>query len=348
MTITPAFFTDLETNMKSIQMNEYSRLTRHLWWQNIAKVITTVSRKEKIFWLLETAQIERPNASHGGGQAVYDELVSLYTEVEAENAIAGLTLKKEPMEDLENGIVGGEAMRVSAAWARQTGAHAAYWPQQQIAKSLIANPTTYDGKPFFSVDHPYNPYDTGAGTFRNVFTGSASGIYPGALPIHNGTVEAAILNIAKAIAYVASLKMPNGVLPRNLRLSKILHPPALTARVQQITNAKFIAQSAGSAAGTGDVEAVVRNFGLGQPIECPELGSAFGGSDTSYYLAMEEVTSSELGAFIYNIREPFNTTYHGPQTDAQLAQIREFQWNLEGRNSVSPGHPFLLFRADKD
>src|SRR5690606_30192033 len=105
----------------------------------------------------ETAQIERPNASHGGGQAIYEDLVSLYTELEAENAVAGLTLKKEQMDDLENGIVGGEAMRLAASWARQTGAHAAYWPQQKIAEAILANMTTYDGKTFFALAHPYNP-----------------------------------------------------------------------------------------------------------------------------------------------------------------------------------------------
>ncbi|HSC88276.1 MAG TPA: Mu-like prophage major head subunit gpT family protein [Polyangiaceae bacterium] len=347
MPVTPEFLTDLETNMRSITVDQYKRLTRDTWWNKIAKVVPIKSKKERIHWLLETAQIERPNASHGGGQQIFEDMVSLHTEFEAENAVAALTLKKEQMEDLENGIVGGEAMRLAASWSRQVASHAAYWPQQEVGKALIANPIGYDGQNFFDVDHPYNPYNTGAGTYRNVFTGSASGIYPGALKIDSSvTVDVAVQNIAKALAYVASLKMPNGVLPRKLKLAHIFVPPALTARAQQVTNAKFIAQAASSGGGSGDVEAVIRNFGLGQPVQIDEIGSAFGGSDTSWYLGMEDITNDELGAFVYVDREPFSVNYHGPQTSAELARKRTFEWTLEGRNTVAPGHPFLLFRCD--
>lgn len=340
--ITPQFLFDLESNMRLITTNEYNRLTSRLWWRTITKLMPSQAKKERINWLLETAKIER--TIRGGGQAIFDDIVSQTVEYENENAAAGLKLKKEQLEDLD-----GNGVQLATHWSRQIGAYSAYWPQKMVAQAILANPVTYDGLAFFHASHPVNPFNTGAGVFANVFTGAASGIYPGALPIHAAaaTVEEAVANIAKAIAYVAAIKMPNGEDPRFLRLAHILVPPALTARAQQITNAKFIAQNAGGGgAGSGDIEAVVRNFGLGQPIEVAELGSAFGGSDTSYYLAMEEITSSELGAFIYIDREPFAVNYHGPMTDADLARIREFQWTTEGRNTVAPGHPYLLFRCD--
>jgi phage major head subunit gpT-like protein len=338
--ITPAFLFDLESNMRLITERQYQRLGSQLWWQKIAKVMPSQSKKERINWLLETAKIER--TIKGGGQITFEDIVSQTTEFENENAAAGLKLKKEQLEDLD-----GNGVQLATHWSGQMGSYAAYWPQKMLAAALIANPTTYDAKAFFAVDHPVNPYQPGYGTFRNRFTSAASGIYPGAIPIDSSvTVDAAIANIAKAIAYIASLKMPNGEDPRFLVLDTIFVPPALVARAQQITNAKFIAQAAGSAAGSADVEAVVRNFGLGQPIEVPELGSAFGGSDTTYYLGMKEITSNELGAFVYVNREPFSVVYHGPQTDAELARMREFQWTTEGRNTVQPGHPYLLFRCE--
>ena len=66
----------------------------------------------------------------------------------------------------------------------------------------------------------------------------------------------------------------------------------------------------------------------------------------TYYLLMEEITSDELGALVYVDREPFQVVYHGPQTSAELARIREFQWTTAGRNVVGYGHPYNLFRCE--
>lgn len=337
--LTPSFLYDLETNMRVITSREYERLTSRLWWNQVAKTMPSQARKERISWLLDSAQIYRTTS--GGGQMIFDDILMQTVEYENQNAAAGLELKKEQLEDLD-----GNGVELATHWSRQIGAYSAYWPQKVVAQAILANPTGYDNVAFFANNHPVNPFNTGAGTYANLFTGASSGIYPGAIPIDTSvTVDVAVQNLAKAIAYVASLKMPNGVDPRFLRVASIIVPPALVARAQQITNAKFLAQAAASGGGSGDVEAVIRNFGLGQPIEAPELGSAFGGSDTTYYLAMETITSNELGAFAYINREPFAVNYIGPMTDAEFARQRKFQWTTEGRNTVAPGHPFLLFRC---
>lgn len=338
--ITPSFLFDLESNMRVITAQEYERLTSRLWWNRICKLgPPSGAKKERVSWLLDTARIQRTNK---GGNLEFEDIVSTTTEIEHSNAAAGLKIKKEQFEDVD-----GNGIDYASHWSRQMGAYAAYWPQKMLAQQMLANGLTYDGQAFFASAHPVNPFNASAGTFSNVFTGSASGIYPGALPIDSSvSVDVAVANIAKAIAYVAAIKMPNGEDPRFLRLADIIVPPALAARAQQITNAKFIAQvAATNAGGSGDVEALIRNFGLGQPIEAAELGSAFGGSDTTYYLAMEEITTNQLGAFSYIQREPFSVLYYGPQNDAQLARIREYQWLTEGRNSILNGHPYLLFKA---
>lgn len=338
--IIPSFLFDLESNMRMITSQEFERLTSKLWWQRVCKLgPPSNAKKERVSWLLDSARIQHTGK---GGNVEFEDIVALTTEVEHQNAAAGLKIKKEQFEDVD-----GNGIDYATHWSRQMGAYAAYWPQKQVAAQILANGNTYDSQPFFSTAHPVNPFKPSAGTFSNVFTGASSGIYPGAIPIDSSvSVDVAVQNIAKAIAYVASIKMPNGEDPRFLRLADIIVPPALVARAQQITNAKFIAQlAAAGAAGTGDVEAVIRNFGLGQPIEATELSSAFGGSDTTYYLAMEEITTNQLGAFSYIQREPFSVLYYGPQNDAQLARIREFQWLTEGRNSILSGHPYLLFKC---
>jgi hypothetical protein len=328
--ITPEFLFDLESNMRLVTSREYERLLKKLWWRTICKEIPSGAKKERISWLLDSAKISRTTRS--GGQVKFEDIVSRTTEYENENAAAGLKLKKEQLEDLD-----GNGVDLAAHWSRQMGAYAAYWPQKMLAKAIRDNGTTYDGKAFFATDHPVNPFRTSYGGYSNKVTDC---------PIDTSvSVDTAVENVAKVIAHAAGYKMPNGEDPRSLQVAGLIVPPKLTARAQQITNAKYIAQDSASAGGSGDIEAVVRNFGLGQPIVAPELGAAFGGSDTTYYIAMEEITSNELGAFVYVNREPFGVIYHGPQTDAQLARLREFQWTTEGRNTIGLGHSFLLIKC---
>jgi hypothetical protein len=337
--MTPEFVHDLETNMKLITSEEYQRLNANMWWEKVAKLLPSLSLKERLIWLLDSAQIERGEA----GNRVFEDMVSKTTVYENEFATAGLTITKEQFEDLD-----GNGVKLATSWSRQMGSLAAYWPQKVIAEAIRNNGDTYDELAFFHTAHPVNPFKEGAGTFANRFTGASSGAYPGACPIDASvSVEQAILNLGKAIAYVRSLKMPNGVDPRMLRIAGILHPPALTTRAQQITNAKFIAQSTSGGAGSGDVEAVVRNFGVGQPIEADELGAGFeNGSDTHYYLLVDEITTNELGAITYVERESFNIQYHSDMDDSVLARLRKLQWLESGRNTVGMGHPYLMFRCE--
>lgn len=341
--LTPEFLFDLESNMRTISEREYNALLENLWWRSVAKEMQSGAKKERINWLLETAKIER--TIEGGGQVSFEDIVSRTTEYVNENAAAGLELKKERFEDHD-----GNGVDLATHWANQMGAYAAYWPQKEIARAMRANGVTYDGLPFFSPigsPHLVNPFKPGAGSFANDFTGVASGLYPGAVPVDDSvTVDVAVSNLSKVIAYIASIKMPNGEDPRGLRVEGLLVPPALAARAAQLTQAEYIAQAAASGGGSGDIRAIISRWGFGVPQQADELASVFsGGSDTTYYVIAKQMTSSELGAMVYVNREPFSMIFHGPMTDAQLARTRKLQWVTEGRNVVGLGHPYLLFRC---
>lgn len=343
MSITPEFLFDLESNMRVIAEEEFNRLSQDLWWTEVAKTMPSSSKKEIVHWLLSTAKIVRPNASHGGGQAIFEDQVMETTEFENENATAGLELQQTEFADLD-----GNGLNLATEWASQIGSLAAYWPQKVIAEAIRNNPNTYDDLPFFSAigaPHPVNPFNVGAGTFANDLTGAAAGSYPGAVPVNGVTVDVALENLTKVRAYVAGFKMPNGEDPRKLRINKILCPPALTFRLEQLTQAKFIAQAAAAGGGASDVEAAIRRNGLGTVIEVPELGAEFGGSDTTYYVLTETITTNQLGAFIYVDRQPFSINFHGEMTDAQLARMQKMQWTVNGRNTVGAGHPYLMLRC---
>jgi len=342
--LTPAFVMDLEKNMRVISAQEYQRLLGSLWYSRVAKTMPSGAKSERVTWLLDTATIEYTDRLGGG--VTFDDILSRTTEFENRAATKGLKLNRFQLEDHD-----GNGIALAEHWSRQIGAYSAYWPQKQIAAAIRnggeATSTTYDGRPFFDTAHPVNPFDSSLGTFRNDFTSTSSGVYPGAVRIDTGvTVDVALDNLQKAKAYIQSLKMPNGEDPRGLRVAGLIVPPALAARAVQLTQAKFIAQDAGSGGGGADVEAVIANMGYGQLIVADELSSAFtNGSDTTFYIVAEQLAGDQLGALVYVNREPFSVVYNGEMTSAELSRMNEMQWIVRGRNVVGYGHPYLLFRC---
>lgn len=349
MALTPQFLVDLETRMQTISEREYARLTANLWWQQITKVKQSTGKKDILTWLLSTAMI-RP--LENGGKMIFEDLVARYTEVVNKFAGAGLILTKAQLEDTYNGIVGGEGMDLAGEWSSQIGAYMSYWPQKQVSHLLKNGHTAslytgYDGKAFFASDHPVNPFNDAAGTFQNIFTSSASGSYPGACPIDDSvTTDVALQNMGKIFSYIASIKMPNGEDPRFLRPKALIVPPRMFPRAVQLTQAKFLAQTAGSGAaqgGSGDVEALIKGLGYATPTMADEL-SGFE-DDKTFFVAAEQATSSELGAVVYVERDAFAINFYGTQDQAVLNRKDELEWHAKGRNTVSSGHPYLLFKC---
>jgi hypothetical protein len=343
--ITPQFLIDLESRMQIAMESSYAGLLSNLWWQNVARVRPSTGRREIVTWLLSTAQIRDQGK---GGNVRFDDLVSTYTEYENKVAGAGLKLSKYQLEDTDGG-----GMDLAGQWSSDIGMQAAYWPQK-LATHFLKNGHTlgsaggytgYDSVAFFSASHLVNPADPSGSTFANLFTGGASGSYPGALPIDESvSLDVALANLAKLSAYVASIKMPNGEDPRSLRLKGLLVSPRLMPRASQLVGAKFIASTAtGGVGGTSDVEAYIRQLGLAQPIQADELAGFE--SDTTYFPIIEAVGATQLGAAIYSEREAFKVNFYGPQDQVTLGRKKEFEWTCEGRNAIAPGHPFLLAKV---
>lgn len=340
--LTPSVLMDLESRMKVLTESEYARMRDNLWWQTITKVRPSNARREIVTWLLSTAMIK--DLGKQGGNISFDDLVATYTEYENKFAGAGLKLQRAQLEDTDGG-----GMDLAGQWATDIGAYMAYWPQKQVTYFLKNGHTAslftgYDSKAFFATDHPVNPLNTSLGTFQNIFTGAASGSYPGACPIDDSIDDDdALINLAKMFSYIATIKMPNGEDPRFLRPKAILCGPRMFPRVVQLTSAKFIAKVAGSGAGSADVEALIKAMGYATPTLCDEL-SGFE-SDTTFFVAAQQASTSQLGAVVYSDREPFRINYYGTQDQAELNRRQELEWHCIGRNVVAPGHPYLLFKG---
>lgn len=352
--VTPQFVMDLESRMRMIQETEYTNLAAasYMWWQYVAKVLPSQSRREIITWILNTVQLE---STGKGGNIAFDDMYVQETEYEADDAGKGLKLRRKQFEDLD-----GNGVKLATEWVAQMGAQFAYWPQKQIATLLQVGESTlaYDSVNFFANNHPLNPFRASVGTYANLLTGAAASTpstdpndaaYPGACPIDvSVSMELALTNLSKVYSYISKIRMPNGSDPRRLRPVKILCSPLLFPRAVAITQAKFLATAAGAAAaqgGSSDVEALIASLGYGMPVQCDELTD-----DTSYYIVTQQQGSTQLGGLVYVDREPFTIRYYtgrggGTGVDAILDRADVLEWHSSGRNVAAPGQPTCIFKV---
>lgn len=336
--VTPSFVMDLESRMRRITETDYLRLAKDLVWDKFTKVVPSGSRREIITWILNTAHLEDQGF---GGNIAFEDMVLLETEFTSKTAGKGLRLKRQQFEDLD-----GNGIALATEWSAQMGAQHAYWPQRQAIQLLRDGETgiAYDSKAFFATDHPNNPFDAAAGTYKNLFTGAD------AAPIDDSvSAEVAIKNLGKVFATIASMKMPNGKDPRRLRPAALLVAPQLFPRASQVTSAKFIsAVSAGSGGGTMDIEGLIARLGYAAPSVLDELSDFESG--TSYFVIAEQLASSQLGGLVYVDREAFSIRYYtgqggGTGVDAFLDRADMLEWHTKGRNVAGYGHPFLIFKV---
>ena len=392
--ITPSFVMEYERRMRAITEDEYVRRLKKLWWNKVARPMPIEGKTERVAWLLDTATIE-PIGPTGTGRLGFEDMVSLSVEYPTFRHGKGIRVQRDQIEDLD-----GTGLDVLAKWSSNIGNETAYYPQRLLAQILLngtnadGSANAYDGVPFFSDytnPHPNNPYDPTRGYYANWLHGSAtvgtptftpSGYGPIALPPNPGacaiddsvTPENALINLGKAIAYIASLKMPNGVDPRFLSVAYMIVPPRMAPRVRQLTSAKLIAQTAGSGGGGADVEALIRGWELGEPVVAAELAastnyafkmafvdangndtflpeSSIKGSDTTYYIVCQEMQTTKLGGLLLVQRKPFKVNYYtgdsgGTGMTEQLDRQNEFEYHVQGRMAPAYGHPYTIFRCD--
>lgn len=387
--LTPLFQMEYERRMRAITEQEYVRrlLSQHTWWNKLMRPMPIDGRTERVTWILNTAMIE-PIGPTGVGGITFEEMVTQTVEYPTYRHGKGIKVHRDQIEDLD-----GTGLNFLAEWSAQIGNEIAYYPQRLAAQLILngantdASATAYDTVPFFADNtthsiggtnvhgHPYNPFRPNLGGYQNWLHGASSGSYVGALPIDDSvSADVALINLAKLFAFVASVKMPNGVDPRFLTPAFILAPPRMAPRVHQLTDAKFLAQAASGGAGTADVAAYIQSFGMGQPVIAQELGAAFTytfqspfvtqssgqtnflsetvtGSDTTYYLVCQEMRTTTLGGLLLVQRKPFKVNYYtgdtgGTAMSAELDRTNEFEYHCQGRVSAQFGHPYTIFRVD--
>ena len=378
--ITGSFVFSVEQEYRVLMERNYLKLAKTLWYPRLTKVHDTDSKSEIFEWLLQTATIDQLSPQDGGeesGNLQFEEISSVLKTIAPAHHGKGYRIDKMRWENSLN-----RGMDPVGEWIAAQSLYAGYYPQKQIAIRMMLGQTinSYDNVPFFSKSHPVNPNIPKLGTYANLFTGAAvaatAGVvgsgYPGALPIDDSVdVNTALTNLTKAVAYVTgSVTQPNGQDSRNLEVAYLIHPPRMTARVQQLLDtrnvskyAKIIAQAVGSAGGSADVGAVIESLGLAEPVRAVELDgnrsfpaylsgpagpvTTATGSDTTYYLVCKEAEQTELGAMIMNLRQPFKMNFYSGEAgaegiDAVLGRSQKMEWHHNAYMGFDVGHPFAM------
>lgn len=329
---------DTQSAMRSIEEYEYARLASNLWWTKIAKTIEIDSAVEIVNFLLSTAMIQ--DAGLAGGNFLGSEIVQLTQAYEPQHGTGRLKLKLDQWKDSK----GKMAIDLATKWAADMGAYMAYWPQKKIVEMLKANTAVgYDSKVFFATDHPLNPKNVGAGTYSNLITDDDYTITASKGPAEN------LAALQRLRTHIKTIKMPNGVDPRFLRVAGILAGPSVAPYAVEATQAKFMPKVAASGAGAGssDVTPMQGALGYGEVIEADEFtGDEY--DDGAYFVICEQLASSQLGGVVYVNREPFVINYYTEAMIPQLMHANETEHLLDGRNVVGPGHPFLIFKVQPE
>jgi hypothetical protein len=368
---TADFLFSLEKDMRVINDQSFlERLTEDdIWYTDLLKVFPMKGKSERFNWLIDTSSIERLSPNDGGeagGNLTFDELSTVTQEYfPAHFGRATKISKIKLMNMMQAGL------NPLNAWAKGVARYGAYVPQRELAITILNGENTlgYDGVNFFSTSHPVHPLIPGLGTYANLFTGASSGSYPGACPIDDSvTIDTALVNLVKVLAYIeGAIAAPNGAGdPRNLHVYKVLYPPQLQRRIQQLLDPSlFIPQQSTGGAGSALVKEVLKKFELAEPQKVKEfdgnrsytfmgpngLNSTVTGSDTTWYVIAREASATELGAFLLNERLPFTMqTYSGESggvegIDAVLGRSNDLEYHYQGWLAVNPGHPYTVFKV---
>ncbi len=353
MALLPQFVVDLETDMQEIMVDTTRDLTENMWWSELTKTRTSGALKDIFFWAINTFRLR--DEGQEGGNKHFEEMASKQTEITHRHAGGGIILKNDQLLDQD-----GRGIEQASIWSRGAAEQMAYWPQDKTTHFLknahLTGPnggyTCYDGLAYFSTGHLLNPAKSSVGKFANLFTGTAGAggadandpikaMYPGAVSIGPGVDRDDALDaLIRVFAYIRSIRMPNGAQPRRRKIDKIFCGPLIFPYAVQLTNAKFIASVAGSGAATADVEALVKSLGYAQPVLCEELEDSL-----DYFVSCKTLKSDPYGAIVYTEREPFTVNFYGMMTERELKQRNELEYHVDGRNSITAGHPDLLYKC---
>lgn len=320
--ITPSYMMNFETDMRFVMTNAWSRTLKNLWWPKLMLLETTGSAKQYVEWMLETARIAPLGPK--GSSMPFDPLVAVSQDLQHSHFGNGLELFRSDIED--------DKVARAPKWASDTGSAQAYWPQRLLVQMMQNGKTAgqaFDGKAFFAVDHPVNPFDTAGATIAN------GRLYSN---LHVGTGFTAD-NLARVTAYIESIQHPGGAAMGALPTITVF-PSNFRLRANQFLNAEIYNDVITAGASASNTIKTAYQF------EPPIISAELNNEPEVWYVGIPADQDAFDGPFGYLEREAFSINTYSPLDQAALAGINTFQWQNRGRNGSFYGLPYRFHRCE--
>ncbi len=302
------------------------------YWPMVASELTSDTREEDYPWLDRLPQMREWQ----GERVVTNPSVRLQTIT---NKLFELTVgvKRTDIEDDKLGVYRPIVEEV----ARQ----AKVWPDRIIANAVIAGESAvvFDNQNFFDDGHPVNPDDpsqqiggTNTDTTQaNLFTGAASGNYPGALPLSSDSLE-------KVTSYMMSLVGPDGN-PLEIMPDTLMVPPQLKWAAAKLLQAEMIgADITLAASGNAYNHGAAMQSNILRGSMDLVVNPYLRGDATSYYVLC---TKRAVKPFVFQLREAPEFAVLTSPTDEHVFKHDEFLWGTRARGNAGYAQWFLAAKC---
>lgn len=307
--IKPDSLRALDVTVRTAFMEAYGSKAYTPRYTSVASVQQSASAKNIYPSMIDAAAVRE-----WVGERVPNALVLEGATVTNQKWELTYSVQRDALDDDQSGAIGALMSRV-----RSGGGKFLRHKDRLVFNVLKDNGICLDGGVLFSGSHPVNPKDAGAGTFDNDI----------------GSTALTAVNAAAVRAQMMELKGPDGEpINENPRLIKV--PPALELTARKIAEADEIVFS-----GNANETNVFK--GQYDVIVIPQLGAAFGGSDTTWFMA--DVTDPEDRGLILQEREAVEITSLFNLTDPQVFARDEYQWGARARYTAAAGNPKKIFRC---
>lgn len=299
MQLAPAALDAMFYNFSMLYQSAFDQAP--VWWNQLATEVPSTTRENRYPWMASL-----PRMREWIGERLLHNV-----------ALRSTSLVNKDWEDtlkIERNDVDDNNLGVYTPWVTALGVQARKWPDDMLV-TLLQNTTAlaFDGQPFWNASHPKNIDDSSAGTYSNVFTGTAL------TQANYRTVRATMAG------YVGEDGRSLGVVPNLLVV-----PPQLEDTAKEIVMTGLIV-SGGAA-----IENVAK--GTAQVLMIPELAN----EPTTWYLLK---TNAPVKPFIVQIRKQPQFVQLTDPTTENVFMRKQYLYGVDSRGNAGYALPFLAARA---
>lgn len=311
MIITSATLDALRTDFSLVYKTAYNNTP--VWYLELATDIPSKSKSNTYGWIAQQLRLKKwigPRTSTNLAEHSYQLFNHPFQET--------VEVDKYDIEDDNLGVYSAQALPELAQAAKKH-------PDQLITSGLFySNPKVFDGKTLFATDHPtFAKNAADAQTYKNDWT----------LPLTPDNFNTVWSNAA---SFTGEDGQPLMVLP-----NKLVVPPQLKLKAEQITKSSTILQAIQNVAASENVGAAgVDNMlkGWAEPLILPELALM----PNTWYLAC---TTRPIKPFVRQLRSPYIFVARFNPDDPAVFEKHLFTFGAEGRGTVGATLPFLISRS---